>query len=507
MAAVLALLLPAAAGAVERNASYLTALESITDGELLGHVDFLADDRLKGRQPGYPGNRKAAEYLADELEAIGLSGAGDDGGYFQNFSPKYRNVLAILRGRHPELSRELVVVAAHYDHVGYGSKSTTRGTVGTIHNGADDNASGTSAVLELAEAFAILPEPPRRSILFACFDAEEIGLHGSKHWVKHPNAPLKRVTTMVNLDMVGRLRDDRLTVFGTRTGFGLRRLVSLQNVDPTLVLDLSWELKRNADHHVFYRHRIPVLFFHTGLHDDYHTARDDTQRINSPGMQRVARLVFGTVYELAETPDPPRFRSKSGQEHDGLRGRMLRAKPKLADRLGVGWRPEEVTGDGVVLSFVRRGSADERAGLQEGDRVVQFAGRTVRDGHDLRAAVMTACNPTSVFVWREGRDEALELAVKLDHEPVRLGVTWRVDDADPGGMILTRVIPRTPAAEAGLKPGDRIYRIAGREFADEAEFLRLVAELPGPLELVIERDGRLHVVEIETDPAAAAKAA
>ncbi len=506
-APLLLLLTPALAGAVERSTSYVAAMASIHDSELISHVDYLADDRLKGREPGHRGGRQAGDYLAQQFHQCGLQGAGDDGGYFQNFAPNYRNVLAILRGSDPELARELVIVGAHYDHVGYGSKKTSRGEIGFIHNGADDNASGTAAVVELAEAFTMLPVAPRRSVLFACFDAEEIGLYGSKHWVAKPNVALANVAAMVNLDMVGRLRDDRLIVFGTRTGYGLRRLVSLQNVDPGLVLDLSWDLKRNADHYIFYEQRVPVLFFHTGLHDDYHTPDDDADRINTAGMGRVTRLVFGTAYELAEAAERPRFRPEAGSEHQGLRGRALRKRPKLTDRLGVAWRTNDLSGDGVTLSRVQRGSAAERAGLVPGDRVIQFAGRNIRNGEDLRAAVMTARNPASLYVRREQHDEPLQLSVRLDGEPLRLGVTWRVDAADPGGMILTRVIPHTPAAEAGLKRGDHIYRIAGRALADEAEFVRLVRSLPGPLEIVLERDGRLLTLVVELDEPPVAKAA
>ena len=119
-----------------------------------------------------------------------------------------------------------------------------------------------------------------------------------------------------------------------------------------------------------------------------------------------------------------------------------------------------------MLSRVRRGSPAFRAGLRPGDRIVRFAGRKVRDGEDLRAVVMTARSPATLYLWRDERDEPLKLSVELDHEPVWLGLTWQTDAADPGGIILTHVIPRTPAAEAGLRPGDRIYRVAGRDIVD-----------------------------------------
>jgi len=506
---LVAALAPLAVRATERSASYLAALESITAGELQGHVDYLADDRLEGRQSGKPGGRAAGDYLAEQLARLELQGAGDDGGYFQNFRPNYRNVLAVLRGSDPKLRGELVVVGAHYDHIGYGhaGKKLSRGPVGHVHNGADDNASGTAALVELAGAFAMLAEPPKRTVLFACFDAEETGMHGSKHWAEHPNVPLQDVAAMVNFDMVGRLRDERLTVFGTRTGVGLRRLVCLAGAGSGLLLDFSWELRSNTDHYVFFERRVPVLFFHTGMHEQYHTPHDDPEHINRQGMQQVARLAFGVVYELAVQPEPLRFRSQAGEEHNGTRGQVLRQRPKLADRLGVAWRPGRDEGDGVVLSRVGRGSPAARAGLEPGDRIVRFAEREVRDGEDLRAAVMTARSPATLSLLREGNDVPLKLSVELDHEPVRLGVTWRTDEADPGGIILTHVIPRTAAAEAGLRPGDRIYRVGDRDVTGEAEFVRLVRTLTGRVELLVERDGRVRTVVVQLDASPLAKAA
>ena len=139
-------------------------------------------------------------------------------------------MLAILQGSDPKLRDQVIVVGAHYDHLGYGGRASL-GPYGYIHPGADDNASGTAAVLELAKAFTILSAPPKRSILFAAWDAEEKGLLGSKYWVAHPTVPLEHVVAAVNLDMVGRLRDDHLIVFGARSGYGWRRLLSSQNDD------------------------------------------------------------------------------------------------------------------------------------------------------------------------------------------------------------------------------------------------------------------------------------
>ena len=410
----------AATPAAERTSSFRAGLESIGSGELQGYVETLADDALEGREAGTRGGRAAGDYLAGLLREFGLRGAGLDGGYFQPFQPNFRNVLGLLPGSDPNLKHQVVIVAAHYDHIGYGTRRNSRGLVGKIHNGADDNASGTSALLELAEAFTLLPEPPRRSILFALWDAEEKGLLGSKHWLAYPTLPSEQIVALVNMDMIGRLRDDRLVIFGSRTGYGLRRLISRNNEQPQLTLDFSWEMKPNADHYPFYQRGIPAMMLHTGLHDDYHRPSDDTRRINAPGMERVARLLFGIVYDLADRDELPKFREAARRETEQTRRGLLAPKGPLPDR--------------------------------------------------------------------------------LDGKPLRLGITWRTDEAEPGTIILTRVVRGSPAARAGLQPGDRICQVAGRRFADEAEFAELVTTRPGPLELLVERDGRLRNVEIRFQP-------
>ena len=205
--------------AIEKSSSYLAALESISTEDLRQHVDYLAGNALEGREAGTPGSRKAADYLQARLDHLKIRAAGEDGGFLQPFSPNFRNVLGLLEGSDPVLKNQVIIVSAHYDHVGYGTRENSQGPIGQIHNGADDNASGTSALLELSEAFDRLPQPPKRSILFACWDAEEMEMLGSIHWADHPTIPLDLVVAVVNMDMIGRLRDNRLTVYGSRTAY------------------------------------------------------------------------------------------------------------------------------------------------------------------------------------------------------------------------------------------------------------------------------------------------
>ncbi|MFH1923728.1 MAG: M28 family peptidase [Planctomycetota bacterium] len=485
---------------MERGASFTAALESIHSEELKAHVDYLADDALEGREAGSRANREAGEYLANRFQEIGLIGAGVDGGCFQPFDPNFRNVLGLLPGADPELKQQYVVVGAHYDHLGYGTQRNGLGQVDQIHNGADDNASGTSALLELAEAFSLLVEPPKRSVLFALWDAEEKGLLGSKHWTEHPTLALDRVVVVLNLDMVGRLRDDRLSVYGSRTAHGWRRLLSENNEDPGLNLDFPWELKPNGDHWPFDGRGIPALMAHTGMHDEYHRPSDDAPLINVEGMRRVARFLFGMTYDLANRDATPNYREAARRERECTGPERTGENLPQPERLGIRWEEQQPPGLGILIAQVTAGSPADKAGLLSGDRVLELAGRPLKTGDDLTWAVAAAENPVSIRVQRPGREQPLELTCQFEGDPVQLGITWRVDDAEPGAVVLTRVVPGSPAARAGLKRGDYVYQIAGRDFADEAEFAQLAKTLPAPLKLLVERNGRLRTVEIRLEP-------
>ncbi|MCA9125393.1 MAG: M20/M25/M40 family metallo-hydrolase, partial [Planctomycetales bacterium] len=180
----------------------------------------------------------------------------------------YRNLLGLIPGG--DLQDEYVLIGAHYDHVGYGTPRNSNGPIGLIHNGADDNASGTAAVLEVIEAMANAQIQPRRSIIVALWDGEEKGLLGSEHWAEQPTIPLDQLKCVINMDMIGRLHSQQLEVSGTRSMAGLRRLVAEANYPGDLTLRFPWKVEENSDHHSFFRRSIPFLMFHTGLHDDYH---------------------------------------------------------------------------------------------------------------------------------------------------------------------------------------------------------------------------------------------
>jgi hypothetical protein len=494
--------------AAEKNSSYQAALESIQAGLLGEQVEELADNTMEGRESGTRGGCAAGDYLVEEYTKLHLRGGGDNGRFLQPFAPNFRNVLAILDGSDPRLRAEYIVVGAHYDHVGYGGRGYSLGPYGYIHPGADDNASGTSAVLNLARAFCILATPPKRSILFAAWDAEEKGLLGSKHWVAHPTVPLEHLVAAINLDMIGRLRDDHLLVFGSRSGYGWRRLLSSQNDQSGLQLDFSWSLKPNADHFPFFEHGIPVLMVHTGLHDQYHRPSDVAKLINTAGMTRVARLLFGMIHELADRPAAaPAFRAIARHETPDTEKQLLAQVMKPADRLGVVWVEEAARTGGVRVSGVKPASPAEQAGIRGGDLIVRFAGREIRSDDDFFSAVAAAEPSVTAALKRPSEKATVDVTVHLSGSPLRWGFSWRVDDAEPGTLILTHVVPGSPAARAGLTVGDRVYEAAGRSFADEDVFARLAKALSSPLSLLVERDGRLRAVRLELPRPESAKRA
>ena len=472
-----------------------TALLSITDEEVKEYVGALADDTFEGRESGSRGGRAAGIYIIEHLKKFGLHGAGPKDSFYQSFG-NYNNILAKVEGSDPALKEQVILISAHYDHVGYGTARNSFGPTGLIHNGADDNASGVAGLLEVAEAVSKLTTLPKRSILFAFWDGEEKGLLGSQHWAEHPTVPLDRVQIMINADMIGRLRDSRLDIIGVRTCDGLRRLVARQNDVSQLLLNFTWKMKADSDHHTFFSRDIPIIMVHTGLHNDYHRPSDDADKINVTGLKQVAQLMFGVLVELADAPKLGRFRPQSRNESPTDQQVRETALPPLPGRLGVRWDEQAEKEGEIVLTAVTRGSAADKAGLRVGDKLVKFANWEIGSADQFRIAVLAATNPVSVTVERSSASEPIELSLELPGTPTRLGISWRTDDAEPGNVILNRVTPGSPAYLAGLKVNDRIHQVGRQEFKDGEQFRQLVAAASSPLALEIETAGRIRTVEI-----------
>jgi hypothetical protein len=505
----------------DQGAAIEAAIATITDGEVREHAGLLADDTLEGRAAGSRGGIAAAKYIEKKLKEAGLEPAGDRGSFIQRFSPGYQNVIGMLRGTDPKLRDEYIVVGAHYDHVGYGNRSNSNGPFGYIHNGADDNASGVAALLEIVDALHRSGWQPRRSIIFAFWDGEEINLLGSRHWVRQPTVPRAGVKLAINADMVGRLTNGRLEVAGTRTAEGLRHLFSSPRLPDDLRLDFTWEYKENSDHWPFYVDDVPSLLIHTGLHGDYHRPSDDFEKLNIAGIQKTAAYMLDVICRAADAESLPEFRPASRSESAYMRTQREAPLAPLPPRLGLRWLwvptaegeiAEESEnsdkessagaprGGQMRVTEVTSGSAADKAGIKVGDVITAADGQPLPVESYLPAAVLRAKESIKLEFVR-GEEPPQTIDVALDGQPSSIGFSWRPDSASPGAVFVTRVIPYSPAARAKIGVHDRIYGVEGEPFADQDALLKRVRELiDGGSETItfeVETAGRLRPVEID----------
>jgi hypothetical protein len=487
--------------------AFTAALKSITVKDLKNHAGTLAADFLEGREAGTRGGRAAGAYIVSQLSRHkALRPAGDRNSFYQSFGNGYSNILALLPGSDAKLKSEYIVVSAHYDHVGYGTQQNSNGPIGYIHNGADDNASGTAALLQIIAAFAGMDERPKRSLLFVFWDAEEKGLLGSRHWVSRPTVPLKSVRLMLNLDMVGRMRNGKVEIDGIRSGRGFRRFVCEHNGETGLRCAFRWDIPDESDHYPFIRANVPAILLHTGKHSDYHRPSDDADKLNVKGIQSMARLTFRLAFNAANAASLPTFRGRCFAENESQRKTWFAELPAPAARLGVSWdTPNAAAGkprpDVVRVVSVTANSPAAVAGLQRGDVITHFAKTRVHDSAHFRQLVMSAVNPVPVTVQRPERKAPVTLSVRLNGQPRRVGISWSEDDAEPGVMVLRRVLPGSPGDVAGLKLRDRVYAVNGKRFRSGGEFRDLLAEATDGTKLTIERQGNVRVVELRFSPA------
>ncbi|MCB0283739.1 MAG: M20/M25/M40 family metallo-hydrolase [Calditrichae bacterium] len=315
-----------------------------------------------------------------------------------------RNVLAVLPGSDETLKDQYIVVGAHYDHLGYGGRGSGSRTPDTvaIHNGADDNASGVSSMLEIAEYFSAMKT--KRSILFMAFGAEEMGLLGSKYFVNNPLIDLKKIDIMYNLDMVGRLDsvDKGLTLGGTGTAEGLEDFIKKESEKFDLKVKTSPEGTGPSDHATFYLENIPVLFFFTGTHDDYHTYRDDSDKINYEGMKKVADFAIDLINYHANNEEMLTFTEAGSKEER----RSMRFKVTL------GIIPDYASDSGGLrLDGVNKDGPADKAGMQKGDIVVKMGDKPVSNIYDYMARLGEFKKGEQVVVEVLRGDEKLELNV------------------------------------------------------------------------------------------------
>jgi hypothetical protein len=374
-------------------AGQLQAQQPPEPPRLLDDIRFLSDDRLQGRMTGSAGADSAAAYLAWRFSQVGLQPAA--GGWFQSFTvgrqaPAARqaqtgaligkNVIGILPGSDPVLRNQTVILGAHYDHLGLGGfGSLDQDSTGLVHNGADDNASGAAALIQVAARLAA--SPPARTVVFIAFSGEELGLLGSAHYVKQPIYPLAGTLAMVNLDMVGRLRNGRLIVYGARSAKEFPALLDSLNWYAGFDMKAQGDGYGPSDHSSFYAAKRPVLHIFTDLHEDYHRTTDDWQKVNYDGLKRVADFSLGLVTALADRTKPLTF----AREPAPVLSQTVTAPVSGGAGYGayLGTVPD-MTGapGGVRLVGVRAGSPAEKAGLR-GDDIITRIGRT--ETPDLQA--------------------------------------------------------------------------------------------------------------------------
>jgi hypothetical protein len=320
----------------------------------------------------------------------------------QRQTTEVKNVIAVLEGQGPH-AEETIVVGAHYDHLGYGDEGSLAPGSHEIHNGADDNASGTAGILELARRLAARSEPLPRRIVFIAFTAEERGLIGSAHYVSHPVVPLDETVAMINLDMVGRLTDDKLTIFGTGTAKRWESLLAPLAEQHHLVLTSRPDGFGPSDQSSFYAHQIPVLHFFTGNHSDYHRPSDDVDKINVEGMRRVVDLIEQVIVDVAQTEARPQYVAVARPNPQRRAG----SRPYFGSIPDFG-RNEK----GYAIQGVGPGSPADQGGLKGGDVIVKLGDRNIGGLEDFDAALRA---------YKPG--ETVPVVVQRDGKPLTLKVT------------------------------------------------------------------------------------
>ncbi len=375
---------------VSRQAA--TRIMGLNDIKELRNIENAIRHQVAGRKSptSYPGLQRSSVTIQTDVERQEVAAS---------------NVVGILQGSDPELRNEAIVIGAHYDHLGRGGEGSLAPKSGAIHHGADDNASGVAGLLELARLLSSQRPKPRRTIVFIAFGGEEQGLLGSNYYVNHPAFPLASTVTMLNMDMIGRMKENQLVIGGVGTAAEWRSVIEAANVlkpanvvaagsagdrlplvaataDRTVAgTDLKTQLRLTlsedgygpSDHSSFYAKQIPVLFFWTGTHEDYHKPSDTAEKINYEGQVRILGLSTRIIRSIDANDQRPVYtvaRTAAPGRATGFNV-YLGTIPNYAD-----------TGEGLLLDAVREDSPAAQAGLKAEDRIVKLAGREIRNVYD-----------------------------------------------------------------------------------------------------------------------------
>jgi hypothetical protein len=315
------------------------------------------------------------------------------------------NVGAFIPANDINYSNEYLVIGAHFDHLGWGEQNSLyMGDIPMIHYGADDNASGTTGLLELAEKLISVKDQLKRNVVFTAFSGEELGLLGSSYLVNNFPIPINEVVTMINMDMIGRLNENNdLIVYGTGTSSNWKDILNKYNSDE-LNLTFNDEGFGPSDHASFYGKQIPVLFFFTGTHTDYHKPSDTYEKINKEGQQKVLKFVYDIAYEIINSEAKPDYLAVERKERGQMSG----------TRVWVGTVPDfagEV--DGYKLGGVTEGSPADKAGLKAGDIIKSFGGKKISNIYDFTYALGDFVPGDKVEITVLRGDEQLIFEIEL----------------------------------------------------------------------------------------------
>ena len=371
-------------------------------------VVYLASDLLEGREPGTQGEYLAAQYISQRFEEIGLKPKGVDNSWFQPFSFKFnsnphasedqksersgKNVLGYIDNG----ASHTVIIGAHYDHLGYGKFGSRYFGEPAIHNGADDNASGIAVMLDLAYKLKSAPLK-HNNYLFLAFSAEEWGLVGSKHFVNHPLLALDKVSYMLNLDMVGRLNEEKVLVVN---GVGTSP-VWKKTLESVKMGDLKIKTGESgigpSDHTSFYLKDIPVVHFFTGQHMDYHKPIDDAPLLNYEGMAQISSYIYALMDSL-DSPEKLPFTTTKDESQ---------SRTAASFKVSLGVMPDYVSEEeGMRIDAVIEGRVAEKSGLEDGDVVIQIGAYEVGDIYAYMEALskFEKGDQTTIKVIREGKE-------------------------------------------------------------------------------------------------------
>ena len=314
-----------------------------------------------------------------------------------------KNVIGVLEGEGP-LADETVIVGAHYDHLGMGGSGTFAPWTVAIHNGADDNASGTAALIEVARRITSSGVKPKRRIVFMAFTGEERGLLGSAYYVKSPRWPLDKTVAMLNMDMVGRLNENKLIVQGVDTAKEFDAIIDGLNKNYNFVITKKPGGFGPSDHASFYPHQIPVMHMFTGTHSDYHRPSDDWEKVNVEGMRRIADMVADVTLAIADAEARPTYVASKRPEVAASGGSRpyLGTIPDFASPI-----------EGYALQGVAPGGPAEKGGMKAGDVIVKFGDSKIGGLEDIDSALrkFKAGDKVKVIVIRDKKDTELEVVL------------------------------------------------------------------------------------------------